>query len=121
MDLSKTLNYKGLMFSGVPNLASSFGYTNAAWTLKCDLICQYVCRLLNFMKKHGFRECTPRNTDAGMAAEPWADFSSGYFARSLHLFPKQGSRAPWKVNQNYPKDLLLLRFGKVDDGVLAFA
>ena len=111
VDPAQTLNYKGLMFSGVPNLAFSFGYTNASWTLRCDLTCEYVCRLLNHMKKHGRKQCTPRNTDASITEQPWVDFSSGYFARSLHLFPKQGSKAPWKLHQNYPKDILLLRFG----------
>ena len=121
VDPSQTLNYKGLMFSGVPNLAFSFGYTNASWTLRCDLTCEYVCRLLNHMKKHGLKQCTPFNTDASITEQPCVDFSSGYFARSLHLFPKQGSRAPWKLHQTYPKDILLLRFGKVDDGVMQFA
>jgi monooxygenase len=121
IDLSKTLNYKGMMFSGVPNLASSFGYTNASWTLRSDLTCEYVCRLLNHMKKRGLKQCTPRNTDASMTEQPWVDFPSSYFARSLHLFPKQGSKAPWKLYQNYPKDIMLLRYGKVDDGVLQFA
>ena len=121
VDMAKTLNYKGLMYSGIPNLASSFGYTNASWTLKCDLTCEYVCRLLNHMKKNGIAQCTPRNSDASITEEPWVDFSSSYFARSLHLFPKQGSKAPWKLYQNYPKDILMLRFGRVDDGVLQFA
>ena len=121
VDLSKTLNYKGLMFSGVPNLASSFGYTNASWTLRSDLTCEYVCRLLNLMKKRGLKQCTPRNTDASITEQPWVDFSSSYFKRSMHLFPKQGSKAPWKLYQNYPKDIMLLRHGKVDDGVLQFA
>jgi monooxygenase len=121
VDLAKTLNYKGLMFSDVPNLASSFGYTNASWTLRCDLTCEYVCRLLNHMKKHGLRQCTPRNTDASVTEQPWVDFSSSYFARSLHLFPKQGSKAPWKLHQNYPKNIRQLRYGKVDDGVMQFA
>ncbi len=121
IDLAKTLNYKGLMFSGVPNLASSFGYTNASWTLRSDLTCEYVCRLLNHMKKRGLKQCTPRNTDASITEQPWVDFSSSYFARAMHLFPKQGSKAPWKLYQNYPKDIMLLRHGKVDDGVLQFA
>jgi monooxygenase len=121
IDLAQCLNYKGLMFSGIPNLASSFGYTNASWTLKCDLICEYVCRLLNHMTKTGARQCTPRNTDPQMGTVPWVDFSSGYFARSLHLFPKQGSKSPWKLYQNYLKDILLLRYGKLDDGVMAFS
>jgi monooxygenase len=121
VDLAKTLNYKGLMFSGVPNLASSFGYTNASWTLRSDLTCEYVCRLLNLMKKRGLNQCTPRNPDASITLQPWVDFSSSYFARAMHLFPKQGSKAPWKLYQNYPKDIMLLRHGKVDDGVLQFA
>ncbi|HEX7435511.1 MAG TPA: NAD(P)/FAD-dependent oxidoreductase, partial [Caldimonas sp.] len=121
VDLARTLNYKGMMYSGVPNLVSSFGYTNASWTLKCDLTCEYVCRLLNHMKKHGLRQCTPRSTDPTVTEEPWVDFSSGYLQRSMHLFPKQGSRAPWKLYQNYPRDILMLRFGKVDDGVMEFS
>ncbi len=121
VDLAKTLNYKSLMFSGVPNLASSFGYTNASWTLKCDLTCEYVCRLLNYMKKRGITHCTPRNIDASITPEPWVDFSSSYFQRSMHLFPKQGSRAPWRLYQNYPRDIMLLRYGKVNDGVLEFS
>ena len=121
VDMARTMNYKGLMYSGIPNLASSFGYTNASWTLKCDLTCEYVCRLLNHMKKHRITHCTPRNTDPSITEEPWVDFSSGYFQRSMHLLPKQGSRAPWKLYQNYPRDILLLRMGKVDDGVLEFA
>ena len=121
VDLAKTLAYKGMMFSGVPNLVSVFGYTNASWTLKADLSCEYVCRLLNHMKKSGLVQCTPRNTDPTITAEPWIDFSSGYVQRSLALFAKQGSRPPWKLHQNYARDLLTLRFGRIDDGVLAFA
>lgn len=120
IDLAKTMNYKGLMYSGVPNLASSFGYTNASWTLKCDLTCEYVCRLLNHMKKTGMRQCTPRNSDLSLTEQPWVEFTSGYLQRSMHLFPKQGSRPPWKLYQNYPKDIMLLRFGTVDDGVMVF-
>ena len=120
VDLAKTLNYKGMMFSGIPNLASSFGYTNASWTLKCDLTCEYVCRLLNHMAARGLRQCTPLNTDPTLREAPWVDFSSGYFQRSVHLFPKQGSKLPWKQHQNYASDLLALRFGKVEDGVMAF-
>ncbi len=120
IDPAKTFNYKGLMYSGVPNLATSFGYTNASWTLKCDLTCEYVCRLLNHMRRHGYAQCTPRLDDAGIGEQPWVDFSSGYIQRSLHLFPKQGSRAPWRLRQNYALDLMTLRFGRIDDGVLEF-
>jgi cation diffusion facilitator CzcD-associated flavoprotein CzcO len=121
VDLASTFNYKGTMFSGVPNLASAFGYTNASWTLKCDLSCEYVCRLLNHMKAAGLRQCTPRNTDPTMTGEPWIDFSSGYVQRSLEQFPQQGSRAPWKLHQNYLRDLLTLRWGKLDDAAMVFS
>ena len=120
VDMSKTMNYKGLMYSGVPNLANSFGYTNASWTLKCDLTCEYICRLLNHMRKNAFSHCVPRNTDPGITPESAVALTSGYFQRSQHLLPQQGSRAPWKLYQNYPKDIWLLRMGKVDDGVLQF-
>jgi len=109
------------MYSDVPNLASSFGYTNASWTLKCDLTCEYVCRLLNRMDRHGYRQATPRNNDPTLAAEPWLDFSSGYVQRAIAQLPKQGSKAPWRLYQNYIRDLITLRFGKVDDGVLEFS
>jgi monooxygenase len=118
--LAQTLNYKGMMFSDVPNLASSFGYTNASWTLKCDLTCEYVCRLLNHMRKHGYRQCTPRKVDPSVIEEPWIDFSSGYVQRSLHTLPKQGSKLPWKLYQNYAFDIMMLRYGSVEDGVMEF-
>ncbi|MGY4828993.1 flavin-containing monooxygenase [Sphaerotilaceae bacterium SBD11-9] len=121
VDLSQTLAYKGMMFEGVPNLASAFGYTNASWTLKCDLTCEYVCRLLKHMARHGYRQCTPHNSDPSVRAEPWLDFSSGYVQRALHTLPKQGSRAPWRLYQNYARDLLSLRYGKLDDGVMRFS
>jgi cation diffusion facilitator CzcD-associated flavoprotein CzcO len=121
VDPATTFNYKGMMYSDVPNLASSFGYTNASWTLKCDLTCAYVCRVLNHMEKLGWRQCTPRNTDPGLLAEPWLDFSSGYVQRSVGKFPKQGSRAPWRLYQNYVRDIFSLRFGAVDDGVMEFS
>ncbi len=121
VDWPNTLNYKGLMYSGVPNFAAVFGYTNASWTLKADLISEYVCRLLNHMAARGWRQCTPRNTDPTMTAAPWVDFSSGYLQRELHRFPKQGSRGPWKLNQNYLRDLFALRYGRLDDGAMTFA
>ena len=121
VDPATTFNYKGMMYSDVPNLASSFGYTNASWTLKCDLTCGYVCRVLNHMEKHGWTQCTPRNTDPSLAAEPWIDFSSGYVQRSIGKFPKQGARAPWRLHQNYARDIVSLRFGAVDDGVMTFS
>ena len=120
VELAKALTYKGMMYQDVPNLAFSFGYTNASWTLKADLTCEYVCRLLNRMKRLGAHQMTPRLTDASIVAEPWLDFSSGYVQRSLAKFPKQGSKAPWKLHQNYARDLVALRYGKIDDGAMTF-
>lgn len=113
-DLAKTYNYKGMMYSDMPNLASSFGYTNASWTLKADLTCSYVCRLLNTMRKRGMRQVTPR-IDGDLQPAPFLDFTSGYVTRAMERFPKQGNKQPWQVHQNYVKDLAALRFGSVDD------
>jgi len=121
VDPGASLSYKGMMYSDVPNLASSFGYTNASWTLKCDLTCEYVCRLLNHMKKTGLQQATPRNNDPDMGLEPWLDFSSGYVQRSIAAFPKQGSKAPWKLHQNYARDMMSLRYSTLEDGVLEFS
>ena len=117
--LSESMSYKGMMFSDVPNLASAFGYTNASWTLKADLTSEYVCRLINSMDRAGADYCVPR-IDGAMDVAPWLDFSSGYVTRSMDQFPKQGLRKPWKVHQNYALDLVALRFGKVEDGVMEF-
>ncbi|MDQ3037638.1 MAG: NAD(P)/FAD-dependent oxidoreductase [Myxococcota bacterium] len=117
---SELTNYKGTMFSDVPNLAVTFGYTNASWTLKADLTAQYVCRLLNHMDAIGARQCTPRRTDPTITDEPFLDFSSGYVQRALAHFPKQGSKRPWKLHQNYLLDIGMLRFGEIDDGTIEF-
>ncbi|HEX3433371.1 MAG TPA: NAD(P)/FAD-dependent oxidoreductase [Solirubrobacteraceae bacterium] len=121
IDLPQTMSYKGMMLSGVPNLALSFGYTNASWTLKCDLTCGYVCRLLNYMDAHGYTHCTPVNDDPTLTEEPFIDFASGYVQRSIAEFPKQGSRVPWRVHQNYARDMLSLRRDALDDGELRFS
>jgi cation diffusion facilitator CzcD-associated flavoprotein CzcO len=117
---SDTMIYKGMMYSDVPNLASIFGYTNASWTLKADLVCEYVCRLLNFMDRKGFRQATPHNSDPTLTEEPWVNFSSGYIQRALPHQPKQGSKRPWKLYQNYVLDLLTLRHGSVKDKAMVF-
>ena len=117
VDWSRRLQYKGMMFSDVPNLASVFGYTNASWTLKADLTAMYVCRLLNTMRKRGLRQATPYNADAAMSTEPFLDFSSGYVTRAIDSLPKQGAKKPWKLNQSYALDILALRLGSVDDGM----
>jgi hypothetical protein len=108
------------MLSDVPNLASVFGYTNASWTLKSDLIDDYFCRLLDHMDRHGYAICTPRRGDAAMADEPTLPLTSGYIQRAKNLLPKQGTKKPWRMNQNYALDVIALRFGAIDDGALEF-
>ena len=116
----KTFSYKGMMYSGVPNLASVFGYVNASWTLRADLTSEYVCRLLNHMKATGTTECRPINNDPTLKGSPWLDFGAGYVQRAMERFPKQGDKEPWRVTQNYASDMKTLRFGKVEDGVMSF-
>ena len=121
IDLSKAMIYKGAMMGGVPNIAFTFGYTNASWTLKADLTSEYVCRVINTMRVRGATIATPR-PDAAIDTEPFfGDFSSSYVRRATAMLPKQGSKKPWKLYQNYALDMLTLRFGKVDDGTLVFS
>jgi monooxygenase len=120
IELGKLMSYKGMMYDGVPNLASAVGYTNASWTLKCDLTCEYVCRLLNHLEATGTRQCTPRAKDPSITPEPWIDFTSSYVQRSLDKFPKQGSRAPWRLHQNYLLDTLSLRLASIEDDAMEF-
>ena len=121
VDPGQTLSYMGLMMSGVPNFASVFGYINASWTLKADLICAYVCRLLNFMEQRGVRQVIPAS-NGETAATPFVEhFSSGYIQRGLASCPKQGSRNPWRVHQNYLRDLISLGGSRFENGVLEFS
>ena len=120
VEISKSMGYKGMMLSGVPNFASAMGYTNASWTLKADLTCEYVCRLLNFMEKRGYDKVVPQNNDPTIQPVPFIDFNSGYVLRAIEKFPKQGSRSPWKLHQNYALDIVALRFGTLEDGALQF-
>jgi cation diffusion facilitator CzcD-associated flavoprotein CzcO len=115
-----TLSYKGMMLSDVPNLATTFGYTNASWTLKADLVSEYLCRVLKKMDRGGYAYCMPRNRDASVIPDGTPPLSSGYMQRGKDVLPRQGSKRPWKLYQNYAKDMLALRFGTVDDGVLIF-
>ena len=118
-----TFSYKGMMFSGVPNLVQTFGYINASWTLRADLTAEYVCRLLNHMKATGMRQVTPelREEDRDMQALPWIDdFTAGYMQRAMHLFPKQGDRGPWRNTQNYALDKKMIRHAPLEDGALRF-
>jgi cation diffusion facilitator CzcD-associated flavoprotein CzcO len=121
VDFAKTLNYKGMMYSDVPNLASAFGYTNASWTLKCDLTCEYVCRLINYMDRRGYKQCVAHNVDPDITELPSLNFTSGYVQRSIARMPKQGSKRPWRLYQNYALDIVTLRYGKVDDGVMQYS
>jgi len=121
IDVSKALAYKGVMYSGVPNLASVFGYINASWTLKADLICNYVCRLLNLMDRKRVRQVTPRAGEETAAAMFVEKFTPGYFMRGLAKWPKQGSKAPWRVNQNYFRDAVALKWSSIDDSALEFS
>jgi cation diffusion facilitator CzcD-associated flavoprotein CzcO len=120
VNLAETVSYKGMMYSGVPNLASSFGYTNASWTLKAELIAQYVCRLLNHMQANGFDTCVPRLDDEAMSREPAVDLTSGYIQRAAAILPKQGDKQPWKSYQNYARDLMMLKFGTLADSAMQF-
>ena len=120
VDLARSMTYKGMMYSDVPNLATALGYTNASWTLKCDLTSSFVCRLLQYMDKKGFVSVVPRKSDPAVKELPLLDFTSGYVQRSIDSFPKQGSKTPWKLYQNYLLDYASLKFGAIDDGALHF-
>jgi monooxygenase len=118
--LPDTMAYKGMLLSGVPNFAYVIGYTNASWTLKADLVSEYVCRLLEHLRSKGY-DVVVAEKDPAVDEEPFMDFASGYVQRSLHLLPKQGSRAPWRLRMNYLRDLLTIRRGDIEDGTLRFA
>ena len=120
VEFSKTLSYKGLMFSDVPNLALTIGYTNASWTLKCDLTCEYVCRLLNHMEANGYAQCCPRPHDPDMEREAFIDFTSGYIRRAIEDFPKQGLKLPWRAYHNYLLDVWTVAYGSLTDDALQF-
>ena len=123
VDFSRTWTYKGLAYSDVPNLASTFGYVNASWTLRADMISDYVCRLLRHMRTTGTVVCTPRlrPSDRDMPERPWIDgFPAGYMERSMPLLPRQGDREPWLNTQRYSQDVALIRRAPVDDGVMQF-
>ena len=116
----QSLSYKGMMYSDIPNFASAFGYTNASWTLKSDLTAEYMCRLLNYMQARGYDYCAPRRRDPSVLEEPAITLTSGYLQRSNDLLPKQGSKKPWRLHQNYARDLLALKLGRINDGAMEF-
>ena len=120
MSLPETMGYRGMMLSDIPNFVLAAGYTNASWTLKCDLTSEYVCRMLNHLDKKGFAYCVPRTSDPAMERVSFLDLASGYVDRSIDRFPKQGLRSPWKLYQNYLLDILSLRFGALSDKALEY-
>jgi monooxygenase len=121
IDLTSLMTYKGLMFTGVPNFAMTVGYTNASWTLKADLVSEFVCRVLNYMDAKGFDTVEPQHPGDDVDEMPFMDFNPGYVQRSAHLLPKSGSRAPWRLKQNYLIDMRMIRRGRVADDGLRFA
>jgi cation diffusion facilitator CzcD-associated flavoprotein CzcO len=123
IEFSETFLYKGIMCSGVPNMLTTFGYINASWTLRADIIAEFLCRLVNHMDEVGARYFVPRlrESERGMPQKPWIEgFSSGYIQRVLHKLPKQGDHDPWINPQNYRKDKKMYREAEVEDGVLTF-
>ena len=121
ISLPDTVGYKGMMLSGVPNLALALGYTNASWTLKCDLVSEYVCRMLKRMDERGYVQCTPRAPHPSVPREPFIDLTAGYVLRSIDTLPKQGARAPWRLHQNYARDIVMLRLGGLEDEGIDFS
>jgi cation diffusion facilitator CzcD-associated flavoprotein CzcO len=117
---SQAMAYRGMCLSGLPNAIMTFGYTNASWTLKADLTAVYACRLLNYMRQHGYQKVVPVR-DASVSEQDYLSFTSGYVQRASSILPKQGSRAPWQVNQNYIKDIFLIKYARLNDGVMQFS
>jgi cation diffusion facilitator CzcD-associated flavoprotein CzcO len=120
VEIGKSVLYKGMMFSGVPNLASVFGYTNASWTLRADLLSEYFCRLINFMDSRGYVEARPKQPDPAMAVKPFGNLKSGYFKRAEARLPRQGTVGAWRNPQNYAFDILRFRYGAIEDDALEF-
>jgi cation diffusion facilitator CzcD-associated flavoprotein CzcO len=119
--LPETMAYKGMMLSGVPNFAFTVGYTNASWTLKADLVSEFVVRVLRHFDEHGYDQCVPVNDDPAVVERPLLDFDAGYVQRSIDEFPRAGSRQPWQMGMSYAHDVVKLRHGRIDDGVMRFS
>ena len=120
IDPSKLVSYKGMMLQDIPNATVVFGYTNASWTLKIDLVCEYFCRILNHMDKNKLNSFVPKVNDDHLETESSIGLNSGYVKRAHKILPKQGKKYPWKLNQNYIKDMFLLKFKKIEDGYIYF-
>jgi monooxygenase len=120
-NLAGRVSYKGTMLRGVPNFSFTLGYSNASWTLKCNLVAEYICRLLNHMSSYGYDCATPVGQEPDIADKPAIALNSGYIQRGIDLLPKQGTTRPWKFHQNYALDMLDLRFSALDDGTMEFS
>ncbi|HET9030812.1 MAG TPA: NAD(P)/FAD-dependent oxidoreductase [Candidatus Aquilonibacter sp.] len=120
IDMAEQVAYKGMMLCDVPNFGWALGYTNASWTLKCELTARYVCRLIEHLDRNGYAYAQPKRPDRSIGLEPAISLTSGYIQRAIAKLPKQAARAPWKLYQNYALDLASLRFGRLDDGVMEF-
>jgi cation diffusion facilitator CzcD-associated flavoprotein CzcO len=120
VEVSQAVAYRGMLLSGVPNMAFAFGYTNQSWTLGADLTCQQVCRLLNLMDRHGYAQVTPRR-DPAVAGLPFADLTSGYVLRAIEQFPRQGANDPWRREQHYPRDRRSVKRSPLEDPALEFS
>jgi cation diffusion facilitator CzcD-associated flavoprotein CzcO len=120
VELPRTMAYKSMMLSGLPNFVYTVGYTNIAWTLKADLVAEYACRLINHMDANGYVRAVAVR-DPSVAERPFLDFEPGYVLRSLDALPRQGEREPWRLSMTYALDVVKVRRGRVDDGVLRFA
>ncbi|HAK51463.1 MAG TPA: hypothetical protein DCM54_06110, partial [Gammaproteobacteria bacterium] len=121
VDVPNAMTYKGMMLEDVPNAAIVMGYTNASYTLKADLTSTFVCRLLNYMRRHHYASCRPRNHDESIEKEPIINFTSGYIQRAIDKLPKQGSKSPWRLYQNYFLDLVTLGYGSIADSMMEFS
>jgi len=121
VELGEALVYRGMLLSGVPNMAFAFGYANQSWTLGADLTCEQVCRLLRHMDRHGYASCTPRNRDPAVTGVPFSELTSGYIMRAIDQFPRQGSKDPWRREQNYARDRRSVRRAPMDDPALEFS
>ncbi|MEY2470467.1 MAG: monooxygenase [Actinomycetota bacterium] len=118
---SEKLTYKGMMLDGVPNFAVALGYTNASWTLKCDLTCGYVTKLLNHMHDQGLRQCAADASTAEMSDRPVFGLMSGYITRAADRLPKQGASYPWQVKQSYLADHRAMKRASIHDDVMVFS
>jgi cation diffusion facilitator CzcD-associated flavoprotein CzcO len=121
VELPQTMAFKGMLLSDVPNFAFAIGYTNSSWTLKVDLVCEYLARLLAYMDEHGHEICVPHNGDSTITRRPLLDFGAGYVQRSVHELPAQGSRFPWSMAMSYAQDVANLRNGVIEDPALRFS